>query len=200
MKAILPALSLAGLLVAPLVQAQTTFRFADTSTTIGAGLDGLSSGSFTVGTIGITATASAAVFNATSSEFGINQTASGDDTDGFDFGEVAGPGIAEGFTLSFDQGVQLIGFSVSSWNDGTDAVTITEAAATVATIANTGMTSLGNYSLSLGSTLTVATTGGSYGNGWSFDEITVVVPEPGAGALFAGLGGMAFVALRRRRA
>jgi hypothetical protein len=179
--------------------AQTTFVFDDDSTTIGAGLDTQSTGSFTQDGIQITATASTDEFNAAGSFFGINQSASGDDTDSFDFTEAGGPGIAEGFTLSFDQDVQLVNFAVSSWSAGNDEVTIMDGLTLVATISSTGVTSLGNYALSGSSPLTVMTTAGTYGNGWSFDSITVV-PEPGTFALLAGFAALGFVMLRRRSA
>lgn len=177
--------------------AQTTFVFGNNTTTIGAGLDGASTGSFTVGGIEMTATTSVDIFNATASNFGINQSASGDDTDGFDFTETSGPGIAEGFSLTFDTDVQLVSFNVSSWNSGFDEVTLMDGATTVATITSTGVTALSNYALSSSSTLTVTTTAGTYGNGWSFESITVV-PEPRTYVLLAGFSALSFVMLRRR--
>jgi hypothetical protein len=180
--------------------ADTTFTFDDSSTTIGAALSGQSSGSFTVNDIEITATASTDTFNATGSGFAINQTAGGDDTDGFDFTETEGDGIAEGFTLSFDQDVYLVDFSVSSWStSGGDEVSIMDGTTLVATITSTGSTSLGDYLLSESSELTVMTTAGTYGNGWSFDSITVsAVPEASTFALISGFCALGFVMLRRR--
>jgi hypothetical protein len=180
--------------------ADTTFTFYDSSTTIGAALSGQSSGSFTVSDIEITATASTDTFNATGSGFGINQAAGGDDTDGFDFTETAGDGIAEGFTLSFDQDVYLVDFSVYSWSVANgDEVSIMDNTTLVATITSTGSTSLGDYLLSENSELTIMTTAGIYGNGWSFDSITVsAVPEPSTFALLSGFCALGFVMLRRR--
>jgi len=178
--------------------AQTVFVFEGSGSTIGAGLSGELTGSFTVSGIEITATASEANFNATGSGFGINQAASGDDTDGFDF--TNGTDNSEGFTLSFDQAVYLNSFSVSSFGSS-DEVTITDSANSVATITSTGSTSLGNYLLGSGSTLNVSTTAGTYGNGWSFDSITVTaVPELRAYALIASLVCLTAVMTRRRRA
>lgn len=177
---------------------QSTFVFENSSTTIGAGLSGQSSGSFTVGGIEITATAMPGqTFNATGSGFGINHTNSGDDTDGFDFGNTTGE-VAEFFTLEFDQAVNLVSFDVSSWGASDEAV-LTDGATTVATISSTGVTSLSNYQLGASSILTVSTTAGTYSNGWSFDSITVTaVPEPGSFALLAGFCGLVFVMLKRR--
>ena len=99
--------AVAGLLVAAPVSADIVYVFDDQTTTIGAGLDGQSTGSFTQSGVSGTATLTATTstdddFNATASGFGINQSASGDDTDGFDFTETSGPGVAEGLILSFD--------------------------------------------------------------------------------------------------
>jgi hypothetical protein len=183
---------------ASFTSAQTTFIFEDHGTTIGAGLDDSASGSFTVDGIEMTASTSADNFNATSSGFGINQSATGDDTDGIDFATSSDEGIVESFTLVFDQAVTLGNFVVSSFG-ASDEVTLTDGANTVATITSTGLTSLGSYSLGSSSTLTVTTTAGSYGNGWSFDSITVsAVPEPGTYALLAGFSALSFVMLRRR--
>jgi hypothetical protein len=185
--------------LACIASADTTFIFDDESTTIGAGLDEVSSASFTQDGIEITASASTDLFNATSSNFGINQAASDDDTDGFDFTQTSGEGIAEGFTLSFDQDVYLVDFSVSSWNTGGDEVSIMDGTTLVATISSTGTTSLSDYLLSSSSELSVMTTAGSYGNGWSFDSITVsAVPEPSTFALLSGFCALSFVMLRRR--
>jgi len=179
--------------------AQTTFTFLDDTTTIGSGLDGSSTGSFTVSGIEITATANDGVFNGTGSGFGINQTAIGDDTDGIDFAIPAdAPGIIESFTLTFDQAVILNSFEVSSFG-ASDEITITDGASTVATITSTGLTSLGNYNLGSSSTLSVTTSAGTYANGWSFDAITVTaVPEPSSFALLAGCFALASVMIRRR--
>jgi hypothetical protein len=190
----------AGLGLAGSAYGQATFVFENSGTTIGGALSGQSSGSFAVDGIEITATASIDEFNATGSGFGINQSASGDDTDGFDFTETAGLGVAEGFTLSFDQAVTLISFDVSSWNAGGDEVTLLDGATTIGTITSTGSTLLGNYALAHGSSIIVNTTAGTYGNGWSFGSITVsAVPEPGSFALIAGCLGMVSIMLKRRR-
>ncbi|MGB0744299.1 MAG: hypothetical protein ACPGSB_07210 [Opitutales bacterium] len=176
------------------------FNFSDTSTSIGAALDGETTGTFNVDGIEITATALIDEFNVTGSGFGINQAASNDDTDAFDFTQDApGPGVAEGFTLSFDQAVTLINFEVSSWNSGVDEVTLMDGATIIATISSTGINLLGNYSLGAFSPITVNTTAGSYGNGWSFDAITVAaVPEPSLYGLIASACGIVLVTLRRR--
>ena len=93
--------------------AQIVFEFDNQSTTLGAGLDGQTGGTFTIDGLEVTIAANTGAFNATSSGFGINQTASGDDTDGFDFRNADGPGVSEGFTFSFDKDVLLVDFDVS---------------------------------------------------------------------------------------
>lgn len=179
--------------------AQSTFVFEDQTTTIGSGLDDASSGSFTVSGIEISASSLSGPFNATASNFGINQPTGGDDTDGIDFAVGGGAAFAESFTLSFDQDVLLNTFDVSSFG-ASDEITLLDGGFTVATITSTGETSLGDYNLSSSSLLTVETTAGVFGNGWSFDSITVsAVPEPGTYALLAGTMALGFIMIRRRR-
>ncbi|MDF3130312.1 PEP-CTERM sorting domain-containing protein [Kiritimatiellaeota bacterium B1221] len=190
---------LAALGLASVSSRAATFTFDDENTVLGSYFDGLTSGSYTIDGIKITLTSNFDEFNATGSNFGINQSASGDDTDGFDFDDTEGStgGLAEGFTISFDQDVELVSFTVSSWSAGNDVVTISDDITTVTTITSTGTTSLGNYALAQGSTLSVDTTAGTYGNGWSFDSITVI-PEPSS-IIMMGLVGLASVMVLRKR-
>ena len=167
-------------------QADIVYEFRDQSTTIGAGLDGQTTGSFTQAGVTMTATvaiSSGGTFNGTQDFFGINQTASDDDTDGFDFTETAGPGVAEGLTLSFDRTLNLEAIAVESFG-AQDEITITSGGSTIATITSTGSTSLGSFTLAANTPVEILTTAGDYGNGWSLVSFTVT-PEPSAISLLA---------------
>lgn len=182
----------------PVANASVVLTFENQNSTIGAGLDNQTSGSFLIDGITISVNSASGPFNATASGFGINQAASGDDTDAFDFTEMAGPGIAENFTISFDQAVILNNFSVSSFGSS-DQIEILAGPALLATINTTGTSSLGNFVLPALTNLSINTTAGSYGNGWSFDSIEVTaVPEPSSFVLFAA-GTCASLAYRKRR-
>jgi len=169
------------LLIATPAAASLEFVFMNDSTAIGMALDSQNSGSVTQGGVEMTATAGPGPFNATGSFFGINQSAGGDDTDGFDFEESGGPGVAEMITISFDADVFLESIRVSSFGSS-DEVTVSEGMNTIAVVSMTGMTSLGSYALSANTPFAIATTAGSYGNGWSLDSLTIstvtAVPEP----------------------
>jgi hypothetical protein len=155
--------------------------------------------------LSITMTANPGNFNQTpSGGFGINQSASGDETSFFDNAETMGPGIAEGFTFSFNQDVQLGDFVVSSLSEGnSDSIDISIGGGSIATVLGADgviFTSLGTV-VDAGTNITVSTTGGSYGNGWSLESIEVTgVPEPTSATLF-GLAsfGFCFVETVRRR-
>ena len=197
--------TVAGVLVAAPASADIVYVFDNQTTTIGAGLDGQSTGFFTQsgasGTATLTATSSTSdLFNATASEFGINQSASGDDTDGFDFTQSGGPGVAEGLILSFDTNVLLDTIDVSSFSADSDLIEVVVGGTTVATVDSTGTTSLDSFAVSAGTDVLINTTAGAYGNGWSLDSfgVTVVaVPEPGAVTLL-GLFSLGAIARRRR--
>ncbi len=200
-------MAVAGLLAATPASADIVYEFFNNGTTIGAALDGQASGSFTQsgpsGTATLTAMTSLAgeVFNSTGSNpgFGINQSASNDDTDGFDFDELGGPGVAEGLILSFDTNVLLESISVGSFSS-TDEVQVLVGGTTVATINSTGATSLNGFALSAGTSVLINTTAGTYGNGWSlnsFDVTVEAVPEPGA-VMLLGLFSLGAVSRRRR--
>lgn len=146
------------------------------------------------------------VFNATKYYFGINQSASGDDTSGFDFSSGDGTGQAEGFKFHFDKPVFLTRIVVRSWNDGMDEAEVTVNGEHLATMTEAPLTSLLDYRLEAFTDVTVMTTGGSYGNGWALASVqmelapdTTPVPESGislpwlAGFLATGL------VLRHRR-
>ena len=194
----------AGLLVAAPASADIVYVFDNQTTTIGAGLDGQSTGSFTQSGVSGTATLTATTstgddFNATGSGFGINQSASDDDTDGFDFTQPGGPGVAEGLILSFDTDVLLESIAVSSFSS-TDEIEVVVGGTTVTTVDSTGTTSLSSFAVSAGTDVLINTTAGAYGNGWSLDSfgVTVVaVPEPGAVTLL-GLFSLGAIARRRR--
>ncbi|NCF91257.1 MAG: PEP-CTERM sorting domain-containing protein [Verrucomicrobiaceae bacterium] len=177
------------------------FQFDNQTTAIGIALDNQTSGTFGVGGIQMTATASTGVFNTTADNFGINQQASNDDTDGFDFTEGGGSGVAEGLTIKFDQNVLLENFDVSSFNAGNDQISLKVGASNVATVTGTGTTSLGNFALTANTDLLISTTGGIYGNGWSLDSIEVSaapVPEPSSMLLAGGLT-LLLIGHRRRK-
>ena len=139
------------------------FQFDNQTTAIGIALDEQTSGTFGVGGIQMTATASAGVFNTTDDNFGIYQQASNDDTDGFDFTEGGGSGVAEGLTIKFDQNVLLENFDVSSFNAGNDQISLKVGASNIATVTGTGTTSLGNFALTANTDLLISTTEGIYG-------------------------------------
>ncbi len=182
-------------------QADIVYEFRDETTTVGAGLDGQTTGSFLQGGVTMTATvalSTAGTFNGTGSFFGINQSAPGDDTDGFDFTETAGPGVAEGLTLSFDQTLQLEAIEVASFG-GADEITITSGGSTIATITSTGSHSLGSFTLAADTDVEILTTAGSYGNGWSLVSFTVT-PEPsGISLLAVGVLSTMVCGYRRKR-
>ncbi|MFK8114542.1 MAG: PEP-CTERM sorting domain-containing protein [Rubripirellula sp.] len=177
--------------------AGVVFVFDNQESVIGSGLDGQASGMFTVSGLEITVSTSSGLFNATSSGFGINQSESGDDTDGFDFTQALGLGIAENFTISFDQAVQLDRIDVSSFGTS-DEITIFVGGTTVASVSDGATTNLGGFSVAANTDISINTTAGSYGNGWSLDFIeATAVPEPsGFAAIALGLG----VLVRRRLA
>ncbi len=180
-----------------------TYVFENATTTIGGGLDGMASGSFTQQGVQMTATSfvtnEASVFNSTNTGgFGINQTGSGDDTDGFDFTGANAGEEAEGLILSFDQNVDLVSIDIGSFNAGNDEITITVGGTTVATITTGGLSSLGDFSVAANTDVEIITTGGVYGNGWSLNSFTVT-PEPGSLSLLAVAGVMGLRIRRRRK-
>lgn len=180
------------LLLAPLLtssaiaSADVVYEFRNENTTVGAGLDGQTTGSFEQDGVTMTATvalSTGGVFNGTSNFFGINQDAGGDDTDGFDFTESGGPGVAEGLTLSFDRTLLLEEIEVASFG-ASDEITITSGGSTIATITSTGSHSLGSFQLAANTDVLITTTAGDYSNGWSLVSFTVT-PEPSSISLLA---------------
>jgi hypothetical protein len=170
----------------------------------GALLDNLATGSVTKGGVMATITAGFAstggVLNQTASAFGINLLGDGCDVSGqVDNNAACGEGYAEGMVFMFDQLVELVSVTLTSYSP-TDDASLTFENLIVAVF-------FGDPDLpSTPSTLLIgAPVGGPgqrfalvsrAGNGFSIDRFTVRtlerVPEPGILALFAlGLLGMA---------
>lgn len=185
--------------------AQIVFVFDNENTAIGGGLNGEESGKFTVGGLEITVIALGGKFNSNANFFGINDIAE-NDVYGFDVRPEGsgGPGGTgpEQFTFSFNRAVSLSGFSVSSFETD-DRIDLISSDGLLATIGSNGETNLTfnlDTELEAGEEVLVLTTGGTFGNGWSLDNISVssfsAVPEPGSIVFLCLLGG-GFLARRR---
>lgn len=154
--------------------------------------------SFSLTQSGLTATLSAVpatfnepplralVLNQTSSSFGVNvvnTTCGGTE----DSALVDGGCLGEGVSIFFDHNVVLNSFKVSNFGSSDEGlVTI---GATTIDVLSTGTHPLGNVFLAAGDPWSIAWVAG---NGFSFDNFTVTVPEPGTltllGLAFAGMG------------
>lgn len=186
-------------LVSHKLDAQVSFVFGDDNSPFFSALDNQASAVLNIGSIEMTITAKTGSFNFTSTDFGINQPASGDDTDGFNFEESGGAGVAEGFTVSFNQDVVLKSIAVSSFG-ASDLIQLLDGESSLLTISSTGLTDLADYHLSSSSVLSVDTIGGAYSNGWTLESITVApVPEPSSYSLFGAAGALGFSVFRRRK-
>jgi hypothetical protein len=94
--------------------------------------------------------------------------------------------------------VVLSSIDVSSFGSG-DEVTISFSGGTIAVVTSSGSNSLGSTVIAANDPITVLTTGGSYGNGWSLDSVELTaIPEP-ATALLGSVAAVALAGRRRRR-
>lgn len=184
-----PALLFLTLGLATTSFAATTFNFRDTQAGPGLSVDGLASGSSTVGNVTVTMTLFPdGVFNQTGSAFGINAVSGTDDPDEFDTGE--------GFTFSFDHNVTLDSVSVSLFGSGDSGRLSFDGGSIIGTISATGTTVLNSSVITGGTILRFESLSGTF----SLDSLTVTaMPEPDAFALFGGASALGLALLRRLR-
>lgn len=197
------------------LQAQITFEFFNSgSGTVGSGsdLDDLSSGSSLVGGVLLTADArldgnsANAVFNGTSSSFGINSSAS-DDTDAFD-----NPGgMFDQMVFSFNAGGTFDSIDLRTITDTTgEAVLIFDGGGTYEMFSGAPIESNGTldvYDIGetfvSGQTITLTVSGfAGVGESFGLDGFTITpsaIPEPSTYALLFGGFALAFVLWKRRR-
>jgi len=182
------AVLLFGLATQP-TMASTTFNFRDTLAGPGVDLDGVASGSSTVGGVTLTMAVSPdGVFNQTGSAFGINAAAGTDDTDEFDAGE--------GFTFSFNHNVTLDSVSVSVFGSGDSGRISYDGGSVIGTISSTGTTVLNSSLITSGTVLRFESLSGTF----SLDSLTVTaMPEPHTMAFLAGTGALGLTLLHRLR-
>jgi len=173
----------------PLESVATVFNFRDTSAGPGVDLDGVASGSSTLGNVTLTMTLFPdGVFNQTTSGFGINAVTSADDTDEFDAGE--------GFTFSFDHNVTLDSVAVSLFGSGNSGRISYDGGSVIGTITSTGTTILNSPLITSGTVLRFESLVGAF----SLDSLTVTaMPEPETAALLGGAGTLGLVFLHRLR-
>jgi len=165
------------------------FDFRDTGNTTA-----IESGTVLISGLTATLSANSGVLNQTASSFGINATGSGDATALID----DGAGIAEIFSVQFDQDVILNSATLSLFSAG-ETANFTFGATTIG-ITDTGSGSdvfnaPANTVLTTGQSISIAWTAG---NGFSVDSLSVdLVPEPSS-TLLLGLGSLALFTRRRR--
>jgi hypothetical protein len=187
------------------VQAETfVFHTGSASGAAGDAFDDDTTDSYTQNNITLTASASGpgsdSVFNVTSSSFGINAEASGDDTDQFD----TGAGGAEIMTFSFNEAGTF---------DSIDFASLTEDTETEAVLSFTGGNTfnINNANTDGGDVFTLSTpeaftanqqitlSTSSDNHNFALQSFTVTIPEPASLAL-VGLGGLLIAGRRRRSA
>lgn len=155
---------------------------------------GTSSGSYTLSDITVTLSANDGIVNATSSGLGINDSATGDDTDGIDT-----INIIESLTMSFNVDVVFNNLVLNAigTNDGL-SVSFNSGPPTLIT---TSSTTVFNTSLMAGDTVTFTAFEpnlGASNNGVRITSFEVTaIPEPFS-AVLLGLGGVALLFQRRR--
>lgn len=173
----------------PLESVATVFNFRDTSAGPGVDLDGVASGSSTLGNVTLTMTLFPdGVFNQTTSGFGINAVTSADDTDEFDAGE--------GFTFSFDHNVTLDSVAVSLFGTGNSGRISYDGGSVIGTISATGTTVINSALIPGGTVLRFESLVGAF----SLDSLTVTpMPEPDTVAVIAGTGALGLTLLHRLR-
>ena len=168
----------------------------------GAVVDGLTECPVTVDGLTATFTANNGILNQTSGDFGINASGVGDTTNQIDNGS----GVDEFVTITFDKFVTFDQLILSSFTSSENA-SLTISGGSPITLVGTGP-STDIYNFSTDNTIL---TGQSVilaygtGNGFSFDEFTVtipestIVPEPTTMALlFIGIVGLGITYLLRR--
>jgi hypothetical protein len=151
-------------------------------------LDGLSTGSVTVGGLTLTATANSGTFNSTATEgFGINAAAAGDSTTEFDVTDV--------MSFSFNQPVSLDSIDMNLFG-ASDTGFLTYTGGTVQITSDPFAFSGVNLAAN-----EVAMFGNNSGASFSLQSITVtVVPEPSTWAMITvGAGLLAGVQRFRRK-
>lgn len=155
---------------------------------------GIASGSYSLSGIQVTVTANDGTVNATSSGMGINDSSSGDDTDGLDT-----INLVEMLTISFDVDVMFDSLTLGDVG-GNDALSASFNGASPVALASSGQYVLG-VPLLAGETLTLTAmepNSPTPNNGVNITQFTVTaVPEPSSMALFS-LAGVAMLFRRRR--
>ena len=171
------------------VQAQVTFTFGSNNG-LGesqAALDGLASGSVSVGGVTLSASANTGTFNSTASAgFGINAAAAGDSTTEFDVTDV--------MSFSFNQAVDLVSIDLSVFG-GSDTGFLTYSGGTIQI--NSDPFAFKEVHLAANE---VVTFGNNSGASFSLESITITaVPEPSTWAMIVVGAGLLFATQRLRR-
>lgn len=214
MKKLFGLISIAVIFFAGSTSAQITFSFHDGGATVGSGVDldvAGSSGFSTVGGVTLTAEAflgsssTGTVFNGTGSDFGINSSGTGDDTDRFD-NDLG----TERMVFSFNAGgtfdtinLAVLGGTaeaVLSFNGG-GSFDLFEGSATQTTGGSTDLHTI-TETFFAGQEITLAVSGSAAaGTNFGLDAFTIStsgIPEPSTYALIFGGLALGFVVWRKR--
>ena len=155
---------------------------------------GVNSGNYSLSGIQVTVAANDGIVNATGSGLGINDSSSGDDTDGLDT-----INLVEMLTISFDVDVMFDSLTLGGVG-GDDALSASFNGAAPFALASSGQHVMG-VSLLAGETLTLTAmepNSPTPNNGVNITQFTVsAVPEPSSMTLF-GLAGVVILFRRMR--